>query len=90
MATMIEYSVAEVGTMLEKNGLGKYTAVFKDKGVDGKKLCTMTADELKKVCWMPRASTQCTEHACTPRVTSLRTRPTLVSREPPPHGHSWA
>ena len=50
MATMIEYSVAEVGTMLEKNGLGKYTAVFKDKGVDGKKLCAMTADELKKVC----------------------------------------
>ena len=75
MATMIEYSVAEVGTMLEKNGLGKYTAVFKDKGVDGKKLCTMTADELKKA----RA-----------RVTSLQTRPTLVSREPPPPGHSWA
>lgn len=49
MATMIEYSVAEVGTMLEKNGLGKYTAVFKDKGVDGKKLCAMNADELKKL-----------------------------------------
>jgi len=43
---MNAYSVAEVSTMLEKNGLGAYVASFKAKGIDGKKLCALAAADL--------------------------------------------
>ena len=43
---MSQLTVAEVGAMLEKHGLGEYAATFKAKGIDGKQLCAMTAKEL--------------------------------------------